>query len=457
MSCLVVVALFCYGLYKLSACVERKASNVKYTSFYEQKESFDVLFMGTSHMINAVFPMELWKEYGIVSYNFGGHGNKVATSYWQLVNALDYVKPKLIVFDCFKIAEPDKVSSLKSQCHLSLDSIPLSINKARAVLDLFQNYSDLIEYIFKFSVYHHRWNEIAKGDICMSVNFEKGAETRIGVATPNPIVSAPKTEMQEEEEESDGIHYLKKVVDVCKAKKISLLLIYVPFPARRWRLQESHKMIAFAKEYGVKSLGWEELQKYVDFDTDCYDSDSHLNSSGARKITRFLGQYIRQHYNMPDHRIDSSYASWHKDYQQYTQFKIRMIKDQKSLKNALMLLSDRNFSYAVYFPNERCYQNKIIMKLLRNTGADVEKIYFSSPNLIVVDNKKEKVSYRRVNETTTTAFGKVSLNNSKDGRTLKVNGHKILEIKNNENLEAAVIVFENESGRLVVAAKYQEL
>ena len=122
-----------------------------------------------------------------------------------------------------------------------------------------------------------------------------------------------------------------------------------------------------------------------------------------------------------------------------------------------MLLSDRNFSYAVYFPNDHLFQNKIIMKLLRNTGADVEQIYSQSPNLILVDNKKKTVSYRKVNENADSTFGTLSVKNVNDGRSFTLNGKESLNIKNGERLEAAILVFDNETGKQVVASKYQSL
>jgi hypothetical protein len=78
--------------------MERKASDFKYANFFEQDEDFDVLFFGTSHVINGIFPMELWNDYGIVSYNFGGHGNEIATSYWDNIDAVIDIRNK----DIFK-------------------------------------------------------------------------------------------------------------------------------------------------------------------------------------------------------------------------------------------------------------------------------------------------------------------------------------------------------------------
>ena len=55
-------------LVRISGLVERKSAYQKNGDFMEQSEDLDVLFLGTSHVINGVFPMELWKEYGITSY-----------------------------------------------------------------------------------------------------------------------------------------------------------------------------------------------------------------------------------------------------------------------------------------------------------------------------------------------------------------------------------------------------
>ena len=78
---------------------ERKYSYTKYYDFYQQKQDFDVLFLGTSHVLNAVYPMDLWRDYGIVSYNMANHSENICTNYWQLRNALQYTKPKVVVID----------------------------------------------------------------------------------------------------------------------------------------------------------------------------------------------------------------------------------------------------------------------------------------------------------------------------------------------------------------------
>jgi len=400
--------------------------------------------------------MELWKDYGIISYNLGGSGNPIAITYWQLINALDYFSPRLIVLDCAFLSVDAKYRHFNiGNYHSFLDSFPISANKLKMVFDLFESTHRKVEFIFTYVTYHDRWKKLRKADFIVPVGREKGAETRIGIAVPKRDLQIPVTKKYEGY--SLSVQYLEKILALCAARKIKVLLTYYPFPAKENEILESHRVFEIAQKFKIAYLSYEELKALVDFDIDCFDSNSHLNPSGARKITRFLGRYLRDNYNVSDHRNDSKFASWHKDYQEYVKFKIGKIKEQKSLKKALMLLSDCNFSYAVYFPNDRLFQNKIIMKLLRNTGADVEQIHFQSPSLIVVDNKKKKVTYRTMNETANSSFGKLSVKKSKDGSVFEVNGQTILEIKNSERLEAAVIVFDNDSGKRVVAQKYQAL
>ena len=70
-----ITATICFGMILVlvvgvtQKLFERKYSYSKYYDFYKQQQDFDVLFLGTSHVLNAVYPMELWRDYGIVSYN----------------------------------------------------------------------------------------------------------------------------------------------------------------------------------------------------------------------------------------------------------------------------------------------------------------------------------------------------------------------------------------------------
>ena len=135
-SVLIVLCLTFLFLHGLTALTESKASREKYMHFFRQEADFDVLFVGSSKVINGILPMELWNDYGIVSYNLGGHDNAIPTSYWVLRNALDHTTPKCVVFDCMGSAQDSWISSQSYFAHMSFDAFPLSQNKIQAIYEL---------------------------------------------------------------------------------------------------------------------------------------------------------------------------------------------------------------------------------------------------------------------------------------------------------------------------------
>lgn len=128
----------------------------KYTDFYSCKNDYDVLFLGTSRITIGISPMELWKDYGITSYNLGNYSQTIPLSYWVFKNALNYADPKLIVIDVWDI-DKDYKDCMKSQ--EVFDYMPLNLDKIDAVYDLYPA-GERMRYLFNFALYHTRWDEI---------------------------------------------------------------------------------------------------------------------------------------------------------------------------------------------------------------------------------------------------------------------------------------------------------
>ena len=113
----------------------------------------------------------------------------------------------------------------------------------------------------------------------------------------------------------------------------------------------------------------------VDYNTDCYDKDSHLNPSGARKVTDYLGQYIMENYNIPDQRQNEAYSFWYQDYDEYIDFKIDNLEEnKKNLNNYLMLLYDEeDIKYEIKISSKRkIEEGSTLQKLLANIGNNYQ-------------------------------------------------------------------------------------
>ena len=214
--------------------MKRKYSYQKTADFFSQEENFDVLFFGSSHTIDGIFPMELWKDYGIVSYNLGNYSERIATTYYNMLLALEQSNPQLIVIDACFIENMEKIREDKKE-HLynMLDSYPISYTKYIAIKDLFNNENVLdneINFLFNFSLYHSRWNELTEEDFRLEKNKEKGAETMINVSVPNKTSNFNDINVYNKKE-TVNMEYLRKIINYCQENEIEILITYLPYPA----------------------------------------------------------------------------------------------------------------------------------------------------------------------------------------------------------------------------------
>src|SRR5699024_7670370 len=148
---------------------KRKYPYEKTAEFFSQEENFGVLIFGSSHMYTSVYPLQLWNDYGIISYNLGQTSSTIAISYYNLLLACKENKPKLVVLDTYLITEDYKIYSknLTNSMHNTFDPYSFSYIKYMAIMELFdeKNILDIFfEYLFNFSLYHSRWNELEKSD-----------------------------------------------------------------------------------------------------------------------------------------------------------------------------------------------------------------------------------------------------------------------------------------------------
>ncbi len=445
LSILVILALTVTGLSIAASVTERKDSQNKYTAFYEQEADFDVLFIGQSRMLNTVFPMELWRDYGIVSYNLAGHGNRIPTNYWLLLNALEYTTPKLVVLDCGLMKEEGKVGTIE-QLHLSMDHIPMSATKAAMVEDLLGDSPQKMDFLWKFSTYHNRWNEVTGADIAPVINMEKGAESRVGVASPAAHQDFGREEVLQEE--GVGAQYLRKILDECQERGIEVLLTYVPFPDPTGWQVESNSVWPIAEEYGVDYLDFHTLLPKVNLWTDCHDPDAHLNPSGGWKITDYLGEYITSHYPVEDQRENPLYADWTDAYAEYQEFKWNRLRQERDLKNYLSLLYDRDVSFAIWMkPRSEWLKSSSLQQVLANIAVDTA-IWEYDDYLVVIDRKDEESHLMRINESKSTGVGEVGLRINFDTAAM-IFDHNGEEYQMDRGAQAGILVWDAETGEVV--------
>lgn len=188
----------------------------------------------------------------------------------------------------------------------------------------------------------------------------------------------------------EGINYLKKLLEECRQREIPVLLTYLPYPtSEEWKM-EANMIQDIADEYGVNYLNFTDLD-VVNYNTDCSNEDSHLNPSGGRKVTKYLGYYIYTHYDIPCHQRDvESVTEWQERYDVYIDYKIALLKEEKVLKDYLMLLNDNDLRSEIYInPNSKLFQDEEIKRLINNieNGSCINDENLAAEIMITVRNR----------------------------------------------------------------------
>lgn len=466
----VLISLILFGtcIHKLGFWSENKLSYLKMGEFVETKENYDVLFLGSSHMAMSIYPMELWEDYGVTSYNLAGNGHPMPASYWVMMNALDYVSPRLVVIDCYRLELDGKEPSNGKFTHESFDAFPLSVTKVKAINDLFDDMDSRIEYFWNFSTYHNRWSELEKADLIPEYRVGKGAYYNEIVEVP---IDVPEIEREKSIElNSTGTEYLEKMIEECQRRDIDVLLTYLPFPA-----QEEDQLVAravndIAVKYNINYINFLERND-VNFDVDCNDPNSHLNASGARKVTQYLGNYIQTEYGIPDHRGETEYEHWNEDYSKYSAYKVERLQSKESLKPYLMLLADKNYSYCLWVDKDTriwnddpqyrdLFFNLALGKELNKLQDSIEQ---QEDYFVVIDNSSGNIWESIGNESlgqVETSFGTFTYATKKDDIQLYLNENEedyiIEQYEDGEIPEVQIIVIDNADGTIVDVARFDE-
>ena len=314
------LAALCGCLLLADRAMRRDDGERKYGQFFAEKQEFDVFFMGTSRVLDGVQPMELWRDYGITSYNMGNNSENLETTRWVLDLAMDTHKPKAVLVDVYYVDRKVTDAWAFAYRHLFLDEIPLSRKKIECVRATLPE-SEWLEFLMPFSLYHGRWEEILSGDVKEQVicrPFTMGAELRAQRETPT--ISFVRTQ-EMNTAEMEGKDALRRIAALCRENGVEPVFMAIPAPISEQEQMNVNSVQLVADELGVPFINMLDEEGLVDFDSDCYDGLGHLNPDGASKVTAYLGQWLQEHFDFADKRGQAAYAHWDANLSEYEAYR----------------------------------------------------------------------------------------------------------------------------------------
>lgn len=293
----VFLAVILVSMKLLANKMEIKDSEKKYYDFLNMEDQIDVLFLGTSHMVDGMQPTILYENYGITSYNIGNHGELLPTSYWVLRNALDYHTPKVVVVDLF-VVNAEGAYYNKAFSHGSLDAFPLTPTKTQAIWDLFDDTETRMEFVNNFNTYHSRWNEIFSLEDMSYIPHYGGAELLISI---DPNVEPFTTGTDVDDTMTEGMVYFNKILDLCEQRGIQVVCTNLPYSGFEEKIGATNYAKQILQERNIPCLDFqlEADEAGLNRKADFRDSH-HLNVAGAAKTTKYLGDFLSEYYYADD-------------------------------------------------------------------------------------------------------------------------------------------------------------
>ena len=387
-----LAGLMIFGIYTVSLRATRvEYAHLKYEQFFKDKTDYDVMFFGASHTQNGLYPMQLWKDYGITSYNMGGPDSSLPTSYYMLKLALKYHKPKVAVLDVI-MADKNDISWDYSVAHHYLDAFPLSEKKIEAVDFLFPDTKKKLEMLFPYYVYHGGWKDIDKEAI-EGVFKENhwptfGAEYESLIQTPPEPLQFVSQDAGYDGGETTGHQYIRKFVELCRENDIEPMLMFFPCGCEESAQRAANEVYRIAGEMEVPYVNLIYEEGLINQTIDYTDGGGHLNPSGARKVTEWMGSFLTSNFQLQDHRDDDNYSElWNTTYSSYLEFIENYLQESTDLMTALMnMYNDEYYSYIEVNPGFEAdeAEQMLIDQLLNENLAEIKEADTPGENRIKI-------------------------------------------------------------------------
>ena len=325
----VLAAVFCINS-ALSVLVPKNYTGewqspvTTYCGFYDlERDTADLLFLGSSHVFSSFCPQALYDEYGITSYNLSMGNQNLLMSYYWLMEALRTQSPSVVVVEG---------TFAFDRCGNPSNSIETSTIRSR---DRLMGFSGNFRYSGGIKEYQPYM--AADGSAATAGGSTETAEGAAAAAGGSQETAGEKMVPAMKE-------YLDRIAYTCRERNIRLILTLTPslnttrpmhIAMREYAKEQGLEFLDFNTEDMIREMGYE-------FEVDNEDKE-HPNIWGAQKITHRLGEYLTGEKTggaaLQPHRDEQ----WEKTRENY----------ENAIKDAELVRTDDIYAYLSALRDER--------------------------------------------------------------------------------------------------------
>lgn len=280
----------------LSSLIVRPKNNDKESGMYmpdangilaEKKNTIDALFIGDSLIYTSILPTKLYEDHGFTSYDLSTPAQRLYDSYEYLLKALDTQKPSIVFIESNGFFREFSVGS----------ALKAKVSRYLPVITYHNRWKSL------------KWNDFTKKPEYSWINYNKGYRGTDKVKSPTDIKDYMEKKKEKKKILDIDKYYIELILDLCKENDIEVVLLSTP-SMKSYNYAKYVRMKDFSKEHGLEYIDFNlDIDVKIDWQTDTADRGDHLNYSGAKKVTEYIGKVLKEK-KFVDHRGDERYKDW---------------------------------------------------------------------------------------------------------------------------------------------------
>lgn len=296
----------------------------RFVGFYaEQKNTIDMIMVGSSPVYPYYSAPGLYGEFGIASYPLSTNNQRPKAIRYLLKEAMKTQDPSLFLIELRMFTMPDEEwEDTMVFTRGVTDNMKYSLNRVQAINALVSDKSERYTYYFDIFKYHSNWKTMVMPGQLACWRYEKahplkGLEIKPGVGPAGWVDYSGITEKKEPAAEQ--IEVLRDLLSFIGSTGKEAAFIISPYSMEEDARMQFNYLIETIEKAGYPVLDFNRHigEIGLDFSTDFYDYGSHVNALGEGKCTAFLGSWLETRFDLPDRRGRDGYESWDQAYSLY--------------------------------------------------------------------------------------------------------------------------------------------
>ncbi|MCR4763985.1 MAG: SGNH/GDSL hydrolase family protein [Lachnospiraceae bacterium] len=308
----------------------------RFTGFYsEPADSIDVVAIGSSPVYPCIATPLLYHDTGIRLYPLSTNMQRPVAAPYLMREVRKTQHPQLFIVEIrmFAAADEDLRSNMAHTRGVT-DNLRYSLNRIRTVRAMVGPEDDPLSYYLDIFKYHSNWKTLVLVKQLRDVFYVwpddlKGYVTQdcVGPCEPADVSGICESEPIPEEQE-EALTAVFRELEKGGEKGLFLVLPYAEDEKSARRFNYIRELVE-ARGYDFLDMNRVSDGPVLDYELEFNDYGNHTNALGAARVTAWLEGWLKEHYDLPDHRgvqqdrgpigalLWGGGDSWEKAYEQY--------------------------------------------------------------------------------------------------------------------------------------------